>query len=346
MINQRNKKMIEKVFNNANKSKSVHESVLLVENSKGDFSESYGYGGKNISSPLYLASVTKLFTTACILILQEQKKLSFDNYLKEYFSEEELKGLHNYKGKEYSDKLTISDLLFQISGLPDWFEEGNSKMMAVKEDFEITFKEILEKTKSLNSHFAPHTTKKAYYSDINFDLLSEIIERVTQTPLEKIFQDYIFNPLGLTQTYLPISKNDFIPNIYYKNESLHRPNFTMCCRGNGGCITTAKELMIFLKAFFNGSLFPQSTFQELSVYRKLQMTMGPIYYGGGYMQISMKSINTLFIGNGELIGHSGTTGSFAFYYPNKDLYFVGDLNQIANPGLAIMLVMKLAMKLK
>ena len=64
------------------------------------------------------------------------------------------------------------------------------------------------------------------------------------------------------------------------------------------------------------------------------------------MQIPMKSIYTLFRGKGELIGHSGSTGSFAFYYPDKDLYFVGDFNQMSDPGFPIRLVMKLAMKLK
>jgi hypothetical protein len=44
-----------------------------------------------------------------------------------------------------------------------------------------------------------------------------------------------------------------------------------------------------------------------------------------------------------LIGHSGSTGSFAFYYPYKDLFFVGDVNQMSNPALPIRLVIKLAM---
>jgi hypothetical protein len=74
--------------------------------------------------------------------------------------------------------------------------------------------------------------------------------------------------------------------------------------------------------------------------------MGPLFYGGGYMQIPMNSIYTLFTGKGELLGHSGATGSFAFYYPHKDLFFVGDTNQLANPGLPIMLVMKLARAVK
>lgn len=341
-----NAQTIEKIFNNATHSKQIHEAVLFVENFKGDFSLNFGYGGKTIDSPLLMASITKLFTTACILILQEQKKLSLDNYVADYFDKTVMNGLHIYKGEDYSHKLTLSDLLFQTSGLPDWFEEGGVKMRAIQKDFRVTFEEMLANVKTLSPHFAPRSLNKSFYSDINFDLLGEIIEKVAQTPLEKAYQDYIFSPLGLTKTYLPTNDTDFIPNIYYKNESLHCPSLIISCRSSGGGITTAQELMKFLKAFFNGSLFPQNVFQKLSVYRKLQLTMGPVHYGGGYMQIPMNAATTLFIGKGELLGHSGTTGSFAFYYPYKDLYFVGDLNQLANPSLPIKLVMKLAMMIK
>ena len=337
---------IETIFFKATRSKQIHEAVLLVENSQNNFSVNCGYGSKDIDSPLLMASVTKLFTTTCILILQEQKKLSLDQKIGVYFDKTILNGLHVYKGEDYSQQLTFSDLLFQTSGLPDWFEKGGIKMRATQMDFSITFEEKLAATKMLRPRFVPHSSAKAYYSDINFDLLGEIIENVSQMTLAEAYQHFIFKPLGLTKTYLPTSSNEFIPNIFYKNESLHRPNFIMCSGAHGGGVTTAEELMIFLKAFFNGYLFQKSVFQKLSLYRKLQMTMGPIYYGGGYMQIPMNGINTLFMGKGELVGHSGTTGSFAFYYPHKDLYFVGNLNQMANPSLPIRLVMKLAMAIK
>lgn len=68
--------------------------------------------------------------------------------------------------------------------------------------------------------------------------------------------------------------------------------------------------------------------------------MYPIQYGGGYMRISLNGLLTLFMGKGELVCH---TGSFAFYYPDKDLFLVGDVNQLANPALPIRLVMRLAM---
>lgn len=338
------KEKIEKIFNSSISSKQIHEAVLLVENGSGDFSENFEYGGKTIDTLIQAASVGKLFTTSCILILLEQKKLSLDNPVVDYFDRESFDRLHKYKGVDYSYKLKISDLLFQTSGFPDYEAEGGIIKRAIKEDFHINTTELIEITKSLKPRFSP-LGKKAFYSDLNFQLLGEIIEKITQIPLEEVFRDYLFKPLGLSNTYVPVNE-DFVPNIFYKNQSLHRPKLIMSLRGGGNTITTSRELMKFIKAFFNGYFFSQTMFDKLSYYRKLQITMGPIYYGGGYMQIPLKSIMTLFMGRGELLGHSGSTGSFAFYYPHKDLYFVGDTNQMAKPGLPIRLVMKLAMSVK
>ena len=336
------KDKITNIFNNMIRSKQIHEAVLFVENTKGDFSENFGYGGKEINSPLFMASVTKLFVTACILILQEQKRLSLNDFVGNYIDTTTLNGLHIFKGIDYSHRLTLSNLLFQTSGLADGLQDGGFIERIIQNDMDVSFEAVLDKTKTLRPRFAPNTAQKAYYSDTNFCLLGNIIENVSGMPLAKVFREYICTPLGMTNTYLPRKKDDFIPNIYYKNKPLYRPNFMMGSF-NYDSITTAKDLMRFSKAFWTGSLFPQNVFSKLSVYKKLQITMGPIYYGGGYMRIPLKSIFTLFMGKGELLGHSGMTGSFTFYYPYKDLYFVGDTNQLANPGLPIEMIMRLAM---
>ena len=277
-----NKEIIEKKFNSATRSKQIHEAVLLVENSKGDFSVNFGYGGKDIHSPLFTASVTKLFVTACILILREQKKLSLDNCIKEYLDKRILEGLHVYKDKDYSQTLKISDLLFHTSGLTDGLVDGGFLKLLTKNDIALTFEEVLDKTKSLRPRFAPNTPKKAYYSDMNFRLLCKIIEKVAEMPLAQAYKDYIFSPLGMTNTYLPSGSNDFIPNIYYKNEKLYRQQY-LTGSYNYDVISTAIDVMRFLKAFFGGDLFSNTIFEKLSEYRKLQITMGPTYYGGGYM---------------------------------------------------------------
>ena len=50
--------------------------------------------------------------------------------------------------------------------------------------------------------------------------------------------------------------------------------------------------------------------------------MLPIHYGSGYIRVPLNGFATLFMGKGELIGHSGSTGSFAFYYPPKRTCFL------------------------
>lgn len=112
--------IIEKLCNN----KKIHELIVLIENLDGSFSWDRGYN-KVKDSPMLMASITKLFTTTCILILKEQGRISFEDRLSIYLDNDLLDGIHVYKGKEYSYELTIYDLLFQVSGLPDYFLNGD-----------------------------------------------------------------------------------------------------------------------------------------------------------------------------------------------------------------------------
>lgn len=332
----------EHIFNKITKSNQIHEAIFFVENANDDFAWSKGYGGKELDSSMLMASITKLFTTTCVLILQQQGKLSLDDKLGKYFDKLFLSGLHVYRGKEYSFDLTIADLLFQISGLPDIFEEGkdSGKNKALEKDFSFSFDEMVKWTKELKPHFEPRTKGKAYYSDINFDILGRIIEEVNNTNLVKSYEQLIFNPLGLKNTYLPETEKAFVPTIYYKDKPLHMPQFICSCRASGGCVTTARELMIFLKSFWRGKLFDKTVFRNLSHNNRLQISMYPIRYAGGYMQVNF---GLPFGVKGELLGHSGSTGSFAFYCPKSELFFVGDMNQFANPALPIRAAMQLGM---
>ncbi|WP_062050626.1 serine hydrolase [Bacillus sp. JCM 19034] len=201
-------------------------------------------------------------------------------------------------------------------------------------------------TKQLKPHFPPNSANKAYYADVNFDILGKIIEKVTDSRLEDIYNQFIYEPLGLKNTYLPQEENDFVPDIYYKQTRLQRPLFINSCPASGGGVSTARELMVFMKAFFSGQLFSHIHFKKHSLSNHLQMSMYPIQYGGGYMRIPLEGFSTLFTGKGELVGHTGSTGSFAFYYPHKELFLVGGVNQLANPTIPIRTAIKLAIALK
>jgi len=325
---------LQKTFDNAVKQPYIYEAVLYVENSNGDFSENFGYSGRDIDSPMLTASVGKLFTTTCILSLCEEGILSLEDKLTKFFNEEQLKGLHVFKGIEYSFDLTISDLLFQTSGLP------NTSRTMSDEDAYFNFDERFDAIKLIKPHFAPNT-KNAYYANINFFILGEILERITGTPLADVYKQKIFSPLGMNNTYLPVSENEHIPSFYNGSQKIHRPMNIITAGAAGGFVSTPRDLMIFIKAFWEGKLFKKELFDKLAVYKKLEPYFGPAYYGGGYMRISSEGIYSLFMGKGEIIGHSGVTGSFAYYHPQKDMYYVGDFCQLIKPSAPYMMLMKL-----
>ncbi len=337
-------KSYDNLFDEYIQTKKIYESVVLIERGSGETIFSRAYGGKTIDSPIIAASITKMFTAACIFILIQRGYLTWNDSLLEFYEPAYLKGLHVYKGKDYSCELKISDLLYQTSGLADIYEEGKNsiKKQAIISDAFLTFDENIALTKEKNAHFPPNYKNNAYYADINYNILGDIIEKVTKCSLERVFDKYIFSRINMTKTYLPVSEKEYIPMVYFADKQLYRPQFIMCSKASGGCITSTRDLMIFIRAFFQGELFDKKILDS-KLYRKLQLSMFPIYYGSGYMRIKMGGFSTSFLGQGDLIGHSGSTGSFAFYYPSKELFFVGDFNQMKCPALPIRFVMQLAM---
>ena len=338
-------KSYEDLFDKYIRTKKIFESVVLINNGTGETMFSKAYGEKTIDSPIVAASITKMFTAACIFtLIQQGYNITLNDSLLDFYEPAYLRGLHVYKGKDYSCELKISDLLYQTSGLADIYEEGkdNIKRQAIISDTFITFEKNIALTKEREAHFPPNYKANAHYADINYNILGDIIEKVTKCSLESVFEQYIFSKINMSEIYLPVSEKEYIPMVYYGDKQLYRPQFIMCSKASGGCITTTRDLMIFIQAFFRGELFDKKMLDSKQ-YRKLQLSMCPIYYWSGYMRVKMGGVSTSFLGQGDLIGHSGSTGSFAFYYPNKELFFVGDFNQMKYPTLPIRFVMQLAM---
>lgn len=320
---------INKLFEKVTSSSKVMECTLLIENTNGSFTCCKEYN-RTIDTPMLMASVTKLFTTTCILVLLQEGKLTLEDKIASFLEEDIVTGLHIFKGKEYSFDLTVAHLLFQTSGLPDFFLEGSGALYTkVKErDFSYSFEDELGWIKSMKPIFAPGTPKKAYYTDANFDLLGKIIEVINGSTLQQAYAKYIFEPLELKQTFLAVENEDEIPYTYQKGKKMQRPLFIRSAYASGGAITTARELMIFIKAFYGGKLFDHIILSRLTRSNPLQMSFYPIHYAGGYMNVKA---SYPFGEKYTLMGHSGSTGSFAFYCPEKDLFFVGDVPLIDSP---------------
>lgn len=336
---------LEKIFDEKTKNKSIYEAIIFIESGDTSFSWSRSYGDAAIDKPLIMASTSKLFTTTSIFKLLEQGKLSLHDKVCTYIDSDLLKGLHIYKGHDYSLELTIKDLLSQTSGLPCIFEDFSSplKNSYIERDYLFSFEDLLSNTKKLKPHFVPGTKNRAHYADINFELLGRIIERITGLSLEEAYTLFIYEPLDLKNTYLIKDGSTPIPAIYYKDKAVLRPQFLSCCGASGGALSTAREMMVFIKAFFNGKLFPKSYIDDITTFNNLQLMMHPIHYGLGFMQLKMPRIMNPFGSSIHFLGHSGVTGSFAFYIPEKNIYMVGNTNQVSDPGIPIRLMAQMAL---
>lgn len=338
------KEKLNQLFETTVKSSMIHECIMHVESGDGSFSWRRGYGGRTTETIINLASITKLFTTTCIINLIEQGKISLEDKISRYFDAALIDKLHVYKGRDYSESITVGNLLFQNTGFPDVYAaEGNrlNKRM-IAEDFSIALEDYVEIIKRNKKKFAPGTKGKAHYSDLNFEMLGRIIELAEGSSLHQAYKKYIFDVLHLQKTYLLEKESDYCADIYYKHEPLHRPNFWMSIPASGGAMSTTSEVMIFLKAFFHGRLFDKKVFDTLRKFAAIQYCPPLGQYGGGFVRLNISGIASFYQLKGELIGHMGGSGSYAYYYPEKDLYFVGDVNQFAKPDLVFALPLKQA----
>jgi CubicO group peptidase (beta-lactamase class C family) len=166
-------------------------TVLVAQNGRVLLEKGYGYRNakdkvlNDEKSVFQIGSVTKQFTAAIILKLQEQKKLSVKDKLSKFFP--------SYpKG----DSITIEHLLTHTSGIysytdDDQFMQNEVTKPATREKMMALFKD-----KPLR--FSPGSQWE--YSNSGYSLLGYIIEDVTHKSYEQTVRDYIFSPLDMTHS--------------------------------------------------------------------------------------------------------------------------------------------------
>lgn len=305
-------------------------------------------GNLNNESQYFIASVTKLFTTAVILKLRKEKKLSLDDKISKYLEGETLEELHIFKGADFSDYITIRHLLAHTSGLPDYFEDKNSVGISLEnkllsgEDSKWSFEDCIAISKTLKPLFKPGDKGKAHYSDTNFQLLGRIAENIIGKSISEIYENLIINPLELGQTFLYKDASDSTPNnFYYKDKKLIIPNAMTSFGSDGGIVSTSEELTKFIKAFFNGNIFPSEYIDELQTWNRIFF---PFQSGTGILRFKLPWIFNPLGTIPELTGHSGLSGTLAYCSPKRDLYIAGTVNQVAYPDTSFKVAIKLLHK--
>ena len=336
--NKLQESFLKTITQNMIKNRNVYGAIFCVES--GDKSVSFlgAAGDLRKDNRFFIASVTKLCITTLILILRNEGRLKLDDTITQYFPEKYLDGLHVLNGVEYTDQITIAHLLSNTSGIPDYFSHKQTDGKTAADDLfggkdePWPLERTLDHVKNLTPKFRPGQKGKARYSDTNFQLLGRIIETITGNQLAVVFQDKIFDRLGLKETYAFKDVNDQTPaRMYYKNKQIHLPNFIASVTAEGGVVSTASELMIFLKAFFNSRFFPKEVIEELKKWNLIWFP-GQFYFGIGLEKLWTPRFIAPIKPIREIIGCWGQSGAFAFHHPETDLYFTGTVNQLSGFG--------------
>ena len=326
--------------------KNIYGAVFCVSAGNDSIDMISASGEINENSQYYIASINKLFISAIILKLYAENKLALEDSISKYFPADLIQGLHSYKGRDYSNDITIGHLISHTSGLPCYVidEQANGKKLMDELEAGLDqpwpIDKVIREVKKMEPHFPPGEEGRAQYADTNHHLLSMVIEKVTGEPVNIVLQN-LFRELNLADTYVCEDTNDksFVP-IRYKSATIHLPLFFVSTRCD--IISTAKDQMKFLKAFFNGYFFPKERLSELEKWNKI---FSPFYYGMGIQKFKLPRILTPFHPVPEMIGHCGSTGSVAFYVPDMDIYITGTVNQQAKTGVAFQVMIKILNKL-
>lgn len=298
-------------------------------------------------TPFFLASVTKLFITAIIQQLRAQQKLTLDDRIRTHLGDDIVRGLVVRDGTDYYNSVSIKNLLAHTSGIPDYFQQKGNDGQSLEDalmrgiDQSWSMESILKRTRSYAAPFAPNTPKRAYYSDTNFQLLGTIIERVTKRSLDEVLRERILDPLRLEHTYMYTNPADTRPLPFrYKDQPLHIPHAMASFTADGGMVSTASDLMTFLRAFFSGKFFPVTYIPQMYVWNDI---FPPLQSGIGIHRFALPWYMNPFAAVPEFIGHSGLSGTVAFFAPRRNIFVTGTVNQVAYPDAAFRLMIKLTL---
>lgn len=337
--------------------KHIRNCLVYVTRGDGSFTYSGAAGIANQDgqvpmtkdTPIYLASITKLFTATVIMRLYEQGMLSPDDPMAKYLPDDLIRGIHVYQGHDYSHEITIAQLLAHTSGIADYYSEKAKDGTTLFETFVAdqdrtwTVDETIARVRNnMVPNFRPGTD--ASYSDTNYQLLGRIIESITHKPLPAVYDEFIFRKIGLDHTWLVgrsrphVESSVPIADVFSKDTDITHIRTNGSYWADGGMVSTTEDIITFLKALNEGRILKRETLELMHNWHKLRNL--PLQYGYGTMYFEIPAFINRFTKVPPVWGHTGSVGSFLYYSASQDLYIAGTINQTDNRIAPIMLMIR------
>ena len=252
---------IDAIFSRWNNDNTPGGSVGVIKDGKLIFSKGYGMANLDYNIPnepntvFKIASTSKQFTAASIIILAQQGKLSLQDKLSAYFP----------KFPPYAENITIQHLLNHTSGIRDYIILARLSGLSANDYYtNKTVEKLLTNQQELN--FKPG--EEFVYSNSGYWLLSQIVKKVSGETLAAFAKKNIFDPLKMNNSRF---HDNFIEVV--KNRATgYRPNrkggfyeymTTLNMVGDGGLITTINDLAKWDASFYNTSVFDNDFWKQM-----------------------------------------------------------------------------------
>ncbi len=212
-------------------------AILISEGDSILFEGAYGKSSFELDTPITLesvfniASLTKHFTGAAILLLQERRLLSIKDNLNKYIPD-----------FPNAEKISIHHLLTHTSGIKNYNSFPNYWEFAVKHT---TIKELIDLIKTYPPESEPG--QKFSYSNSNYAILAFIIEMISGLSYDKFLKQNFFIPLEMKNTG-NFTKSEIVKNRVCNYDTLN--NTLINARyydlsfklGSGSLYSTVKDL--------------------------------------------------------------------------------------------------------
>lgn len=270
--------------------------VLVAERGRVLYAGGFGVADLRTGRPYTtstascLASLSKPITALAVMMLAEQRLLSYDDRLSKF-----VPGFTDAVGAA-----TVRHLLTHTSGIPDYPQLNVDRPGVTNAEILAALQRLTRPT------FAPG--QRYAYSNSGYVLLALIIEAVSGDSLPRFLAARIFTRLGMDATFVLTSPDQKTASVARGYDKDGRPDdFEGMATGESGVYSTVTDLLRFDQALYTDELVNQGTLRDAFV--PFRVAQGTTSYGFGW--------NIVDDADGMRVWHQGNTAGFRAFIERR-----------------------------